>query len=86
MRLGWALLLGIVGGIAVAWWLSRDTPAQARDKQARAQSAAAATMSRTHDQCSRAGSLHVTATPPKGRPYERIYAETELGIEVHGDR
>ena len=36
MRLGWALLLGILAGAAVAWWFSRDTPAQVQVKQARA--------------------------------------------------
>ena len=42
MRLGWALLLGILAGAAVAWWFSRDTPSQVQAKQARAQQAAAA--------------------------------------------
>lgn len=90
MRLGWALLLGVAGGIAVAWWLSRDTPGQAREKQVRAESAAAANAEDARPVLYRwrdaAGTLHVTATPPKDRPYERISAEVEPGIEVHGDR
>src|SRR3546814_12863036 len=47
MQLRWALLLGLVAGVAVAWWLSRDTPEQARRKSARAEPAPA-----PHNQCS----------------------------------
>lgn len=90
MRLAWAIVLGVVGGIAVAWWLARDTPAQSRQKQARAEQAAAANAEDARQMLYRwrddAGVLHVTEKPPKGRKYERIRAEPEAGIEVDGDR
>lgn len=90
MRLGWALLLGLLGGIAVAWWLSRDTPAQADERQARAERAAAADFEDSRPVLYRwrddAGALHVTDTAPKGRKYERIPIQPEAAIEVHGDR
>jgi uncharacterized protein DUF4124 len=90
MRLGWALLLGMIGGIAVAWWLSRDTPAQAVEKQRRAEHATAAGVEDSRPVLYRwrddAGTLHVTATAPKGRKSERMPIRQEPGIEVHGNR
>ena len=90
MRLGWALLLGVVAGVALAWWLSRDTPEQAREKQARAEQAAAADFEESRPVLYRwrddNGALHVTDTAPKGRKYERIPIEPDPAIEVHGDR
>jgi hypothetical protein len=90
MRLGWALLLGSLAGIAVAWWLSREPPAQAEERQARAERAAAADFEDSRPVLYRwrddAGALHVTDTAPKGREYERIPIQPEAGIEVHGDR
>src|SRR3546814_20891584 len=74
MQLRWALLLGLVAGVAVAWWLSRDTPEQAREKRARAEQAAAADYEDSRPVLYRwrddSGALHVTATAPKGRRYE----------------
>ncbi len=88
MRLGWALLLGVVAGVAAAWWLERESPERTRLKMARADTAAAANaedarpvLYRWRD---RAGLLHVTAQPPKGRHYERI--EPTSAIEVDGAR
>ena len=90
MRLGWALVLGAAGGIALAWWLSRDTPDGAREKQARAEHAAAADLEDARPVLYRwrddAGALHVTDTAPKGRRYERVPIEPDPAIEVHGDR
>lgn len=90
MRPVLAVLLGVIGGIAVAWWVSRDTPAQADRKQDRAEASAAATaedaqfgLYRWRDD---AGRLHVTDTPPKGRRFERISSQPESAIEVHGER
>ncbi|MEP6635061.1 MAG: DUF4124 domain-containing protein [Luteimonas sp.] len=88
MRLGWALLFGAIGGIALAWWLSRDPPAVTREKQARAERAAAASadaarpvLYRWHDAN---GALHITDRPPKGRKAERIDMRPRDGIEVDG--
>src|SRR3546814_6934108 len=90
MQLRWALLLGLVAGVAVAWWLSRDTPEQAREKRARAEQAAAADYEDSRPVLYRwrddSGALHVTDTAPKGRRYERIPIEPDPAIEVRGDR
>jgi len=90
MKLGWALLLGLAAGVALAWWLSRDTPEQAREKQARAEQAAAADFEESRPVLYRwrddDGALHVTDTEPKGRRYERIPVEPDPVIEVRGDR
>lgn len=90
MRLGWALLLGLAAGIAIAWWTSRDTPAQARAKAERAGAAAAATARDAQPVLYRwrddAGQLQVTAEPPKGRKAERVDLQPREGIEVRGDR
>src|SRR3546814_14319598 len=79
MQLRWALLLGLVAGVAVAWWLSRDTPEQAREKRARAEQAAAADYedSRPVQYRWRAdgGALHVTDHAPKGRKHEPLPLE-----------
>src|SRR3546814_8695100 len=89
MQLRWALLRGLVAGVAVAWWLSRDTPEQAREKRARAEQAAAADYEDSRPVLYRwrddGGALHVTDTAPKGRKYERIPIEPAPAIEVRGD-
>src|SRR3546814_19729639 len=76
MQLRWALLLGLVAGVAVAWWLSRDTPEQAREKRARAEQAAAADYADSRPVLYRwrddSGAPRVPATPPKRRRSERI--------------
>ena len=90
MQLRWALLLGLAGGVALAWWLSRDTPEQAHAKQARAGQAAAADFEESRPALYRwrgdDGTLHVADTAPRGRRYERIPIEPEVAIEVRGDR
>lgn len=90
MRLTWALVLGAVAGIALAWWLSRDPPELALEKQARAEAAAAANFEDSRPVLYRwrddNGALHVTDTAPRGRKYERVLIEPDAAIEVHGDR
>ncbi len=90
MRLGWALVLGLAAGIAVAWWTSRDTPAESRLKAERAGNAAAANAKDARPVLYRwrddAGQLQVTAQPPKGRKAERVDLQPRDGIEVRGDR
>ena len=90
MRLGWAIAVGLLLGIGVAWWLSRPPPEQARAREQRAQRAAAAqardarpSLYRWRDE---AGVLQITDKPPKNRRYERIDREPGRGIEVKGDR
>src|SRR3546814_14883666 len=84
MQLRWALLLGLVAGVAVAWWLSRDTPEQAREKRARAEQAAAADYEDSRPVLSRwrddGGALPVTDTAPKGRQYERLPKNRNDGV------
>ncbi|HZV37526.1 MAG TPA: hypothetical protein VFF96_02135 [Pseudoxanthomonas sp.] len=90
MRSPWlALLVGLLIGAGIAWWQSRDTPEQLRDRHQRAERAAAA---RAHDAepvlyrwRDAGGSLQVTEQPPKGRPYQRIPREAKAGISVRGD-
>lgn len=94
MKLRWAIVGGIVLGLALAWWFSRDTPEQARSKRERAEQAAAANAEDARPVLYRwrdaAGVLQVTAQPPQGkdagRKYERVDMEPREGIEVHGDR
>lgn len=90
MRLGWALLLGTICGIAVAWWLSREKPEQARAKTERAETAAAANAKDARPVLYRwrddADTLHVTQQPPVGRRYEIVDAQPSAGIEVDGSR
>ena len=92
MRLGWAIVCWAWSlGVGVAWWLSRDTPAQTEAKQrARRTRRGRAdprmrgpSLYRWRDD---AGALQSPTTAPKGRNYERIDREPDAGIEVHGDR
>lgn len=90
MRLAWAIIGGIALGGGLAWWMSRDTPEQARAKHERAAQAAAANAEDARPVLYRwrddNGVLQVTDQPPKGRKYERVDMEPRPGIEVHGDR
>lgn len=90
MRLGWALLLGLVGGIALAWWLSREPLEAQREKRERAEQAAAANAEDARPVLYRwrdaSGALQITDQPPKGRKYERVDVQPREGIEVDGSR
>ncbi len=93
MKFGWAILGGVVLGAGLAWWLSRDTPAEAERKHLRA---AAARRADAHDARpvlyrwrNASGTLQITSQPPTGadaaRDYERIDVEPRDGIEVRGE-
>ncbi|KQZ56347.1 MULTISPECIES: DUF4124 domain-containing protein [unclassified Lysobacter] len=91
MKLGWAIVAGIVLGAGLAWWTARDTPAEAaRAQAAHAQAGADARAEAADPPLYRwrdaAGRLQITERPPKGRPYERLQRQPRDGIEVHGDR
>lgn len=94
MRLGWAIVGGVVIGAGLAWWLARDTPEQAGRKQARASAARRADAADARPVLYRwrdaGGVLQLTSRPPggadAGRPYERIDLEPRAGFEVHGNR
>lgn len=94
MRLGWAIVGGVLLGTSVAWWLSRDTAAEAERKQRRA---VAAHRADAHDARpvlyrwrDANGTLQVTAQPPQGadagRDYQRVDLHPRDGIEVRGER
>lgn len=89
IRTGWAVVAGLALGIGLAWWLSRDSPQERRDKRERAAEAAAADARDAQPKLYRwrddAGVLQVTAEPPAGRKYETIDMEPRPGIEVRGD-
>jgi len=88
MRLGWALLLGLVGGIALAWWLSRESPEAQRGKRERAEQAAGANAEDARPVLYRwrdaSGVLQVSDRPPTGYKYERVDVQPREGIEVDG--
>jgi hypothetical protein len=91
MRLTWAIVAGLIAGIALAWWLSRESPAETRAKQARAEQAAAANAEDARPVLYRwtdaAGVVHVTQSPPpRGRRYEKIDVQPREGIEIDGAR
>lgn len=90
MRATWAVVAGLVVGIAVAWWLSRDTPEKLARKHERAERAAAAmaedarpVLYRWHDD---AGVVQLTDRPPKGRKYTKIDLRPKDGIQVDSSR
>ena len=90
MRLAWAIIAGLVLGIGVAWWLSREAPGKSHAREQRAQRAAAAQARDARPSLYRwrddAGVLQITDKPPKNRRYERIDREPDRGIEVKGGR
>jgi Domain of unknown function (DUF4124) len=85
MRLSWAIIGGVLVGVAIWWWTTRDAREQARIAQERKAAAQAArpVLYRWRDAN---GVLQITEKPPKGRKYERVDREPSGGIEVHGDR
>lgn len=87
MRLGWAIVGGIVVGAAIWWWTTREEREHARSerehKAAVAAEAARPVLYRWRDA---SGVLQITEQPPKGRKYQRVDREPQDGIEVHGDR
>ena len=89
MRAGWAIAAGVGLGIAVAWWLGRESPDATARKQARAEQAAAEQARDARPSLYRwrddTGVLQITERPPKGRRYERIDRDTPAGIRVSGD-
>lgn len=87
MRVGWAIVAGIVLGAAAWWWSTREEREHARiehERQATVEAdAARPVLYRWRDAN---GVLQITEKPPKGRKYERVEREPDEGIEVHGDR
>ena len=89
MKAAWAIAGGLALGIGLAWWLSRD-PAADQARRQRAEQAAAEQAVEARRDLYRwrdaDGVLHVSDTPPKRGRYERIHADADAAIEVHGDR
>lgn len=91
MRLGWAILAGLAAGIAVAWWLARESPDAAEARRLRAEQAASAAAAEARPVLYRwtdaAGVVQVTDTPPPaGQRYDTVDLYPRDGIEVHGGR
>lgn len=90
MRLAWAILAGLLLGIGVAWWLSREAPAKTEARQRRAEQASAAQARDARPSLYRwrddAGVLQITDKPPPDRPFQRIDRDPDRGIQVKGDR
>ena len=89
MRAWQAIVIGIVAGVGVAWWLARESPDATALKEARAEQAAAAQARDARPSLYRwrddAGVLQITEQPPKGHRYERIDRDTPAGIRVSGN-
>lgn len=94
MRLSWAIAGGLLAGIGIAWWLSRESPEDVERKQQRARQAGAANARDARPSLYRwrdaSGVLQVTQRPPSGkdagRRYQRIDVQPRAGIEVDGRR
>lgn len=90
MRLTWAIVAGLLLGIGVAWWLTRESPDESARKRQRAEQAAAAIAEDARPVLYRwrdaSGALQITDTPPKGRQYERIDKMPAAGIVVDSRR
>lgn len=87
MRLSWAIIGGVLIGVGIWWWSTRDARELARierERKAAVQAEAARpVLYRWRDAH---GVLQITEQPPKGRRYERVDREPYGGIEVHGNR
>ncbi|MFT4197621.1 MAG: DUF4124 domain-containing protein [Pseudoxanthomonas sp.] len=80
MRLGWAILGGLVLGGGLAWWSDGgETRARMGGKQAAGASAPQPSLYRWRDD---AGVLHVTSAPPQGRRYQRVPLDGRGGDRV----
>lgn len=94
MKARWAIVGGIVLGLALTWWFSREPAEQQQAKRERAEQAVADNARDARPVLYRwrdaAGVVQVTDQPPSGkdagRQYERIDMQPREGIEVHGDR
>lgn len=90
MRLAWAIVAGLLLGIGVAWWLSREAPAKTEARQRRAEQAAAAQARDARPSLYRwrddAGVLQITDKPPPDRLFQRIDRDPDRGIQIKGDR
>lgn len=89
MRLGWAIVIGVLGGAALAWWLSPTGsrwiptagPPSTRTDVA-APSGPAPALYRWRDS---RGVLHVAQQPPgDGQAYERVEIPPERNIVPMG--
>jgi hypothetical protein len=75
VRLGWAIVLGIVAGAAVVWWLGRSDgrapspPASSAGPASDTGRGAGPALYRWRDD---AGVVQLTDVPPTGRPFETI--------------
>ena len=89
VRPAW-LVLGLAAIAAAAWWMTRESPEQARAKQQRAEQAAAEIAEDARPVLYRwrdaDGVLHVTDQPPAGHDYEKVDREAPPAIEIRGDR
>lgn len=80
MRLGLALLLGLLLAGAVVWWMDRGerkpSPEGVAPQAARPEGPARPVYRWRDDD----GVLQVTDTPPSGRPYEKVDIPAERNI------
>lgn len=93
MRLSWpwAIAAGIAAGGIAGWYALREPPGQQRERERRAEQAAAATAEDARPVLYRweddAGTVHYSDTkPPDGHAYRRVDREPRDGIEVSGNR
>lgn len=91
MRLFWAIVLGLAGGIAVAWWLGREPAQERQAREERAQAAAEAAWEDARPVLYRwrdaNGVRHVTdQPPPSGVSYEKVEIQPREGIEIDGSK
>lgn len=79
MRLGLALLLGLLLAGAVVWWMDRGdrrTAPEGAPQAARPEGPARPVYRWRDDD----GVLQITDTPPSGRPYEKVDIPAERNI------
>lgn len=91
MRIGWAILAGLLVGGGLAWWQSpqrqprepRRAPVDAAVNDAAATPAARRLLYRWRNQD---GVLQVTDQPPRGLPFERLDATADRTISIRDDQ